>query len=136
MIVVAASFPWGPVLTAVATIIGLAGLAGAAIAWGRVNLAKTTLDLYKADNEALHSRIDTLEAEKVTLQHDVAESAGKLATLESANRVLADQVTGASAVAKLTEVLGGQHRELVDMIRLLGVELTKRTTDPRTPGGS
>lgn len=129
--VVAASFPWGPVLTAVATVLGLAGLAGAALAWGRVNLAKTTLDLYKSDNEALRSRIETLEAEKVTGQHDLAECKGRVATLESANRVLADQVTGASAVAKLGDTITAHHREVVDLLRLLGVELKKRDGDGR-----
>lgn len=135
MNIVAAEFPFGPVFTAVATVLGLAGLAGAAIAWGRVQLAKTTLDLYKADNEALRSRIDTLEGEKVELQHGVAEASGKIATLESANKVLADQVTGASAVAKLGETIGSQHRQVVDMIRLLGVELTKRGGDTRGDDG-
>lgn len=129
--VVAAGFPWGPVLTAVATVLGIAGLAGAALAWGRVNLAKTTLDLYKSDNEALRSRIETLEAEKVTSQHEVAECKGKIASLEAANRVLADQVTGASAVAKLTDLITSHHREAMDLLRLFGVELKKREGDGR-----
>lgn len=129
---IASAIAWAPILTAVAAVLGLAGLAGAAVAWGRVNLAKTTLDLYKADNDALRGRIETLESEKVQLQHGNAECAGKIATLESANRVLADQVTGASAVAKLTDTIGSQHREVVDLLRLLGVEISKRATDPRT----
>lgn len=103
-------------------VIALAAILGSALVWVRVNMAKTTIEIYKGENEALRTRQTSLESE-------VAACNGKIATLELANRVLADQVTGASAVAKLESTISAHHREVVDLFRHLGAELERRWGD-------
>lgn len=91
----------------------------------RTTMAKTTLDLYKADNDALRSRITTLESEKADLQKEVAQTTGRISSLETANKVLADQVTGASAVRELSGQMEKNHRETFEAIKSIGLALEK-----------
>ncbi len=66
-------------------LVGIAGALGAAFAVLRSQIAQTTLNLQRAEIDALRTRLDTLGVEKGALEQRVA-------ALESANRVLGEIV--------------------------------------------
>lgn len=75
------------------------------VGYFKANVSKSTIDLYKEDNEALRNRLNTLEEDK-------RATAAKIAALEDANKFLGQVVTQAdniayvkSAVDKNTELL-------------------------------
>jgi hypothetical protein len=72
----------GGIITA---IVGVAGALGAAFAVLRSKIAQTTLNLQRAEIDALKTRLDTLGMDKISLEQ-------RIAALESANRVLGEIV--------------------------------------------
>ncbi len=80
------------------SIIGVALLVIAAAAgvvgYFKANLSQATITLYKEDNEALRSRLATLEAQKVI-------DDARMLALENANKYLGSVVTQAEQVAAI-----------------------------------
>lgn len=80
----------------IVSLIGIALLiiaAGAGVVgYFRANLSKATIELYKDDNEALRSRVDTLEKQG-------ALDRAQIKALGDANRFLGQVVTQAEAIA-------------------------------------
>lgn len=101
--------------------LSLAGAVTLGAAWAvlRANLQRTTLALYREDNDALRSRVETLESERKELRERVADLTGVVAALREERTVLRDLATGASAVARLEEHVGSRLDTLEDLIRLV-----------------
>ena len=108
------------IVGAVATVLGLAALAGGVLAFVRVNIARGTLELYRQDNEALRGRVDTLEDELITERAKGTESAGRIVALERERDVLRDLATGHSAVDALGEIVLRNHREVLEHLERIG----------------
>jgi hypothetical protein len=90
----------------VSTVLGIAGLAGAALAVLLTAGARESLRLLRDDNGDLRGRIATLEDKENNCQ-------ARLAKLEAENGVLRDMVTGQSAIAALGAQIEGHYRDLV-----------------------
>ena len=90
--------------------LGLVGLLAAAYAVLRSAQVKTTTDLYKQQSEALAVRLSTVEQAEVECRRRMAE-------VEAANKVLADQVTGTTAVVALGKIMEGHHRQVMTQLR-------------------
>ncbi len=77
----------------VASALLIAAAAGV-VGYFKANVSKSTIELYKDDNEALRTRLTTMEAE-------LHEATTKINALENANHFLASVVTQADAIARL-----------------------------------
>lgn len=113
------------VISVVGGVLALAGLLGVAWAVFRTRLQQTTIELYRADNEALRARVDTLEAERNRDRTRLEEMHGELVALREERALLRDLATGTTALAELHELVSRQHAETVSLLR-------KITTDRRT----
>jgi|GEM_PF-4379103 hypothetical protein len=89
----------------VSTVLGLAGLVGAALAVLLTAGARESLRLLRDDRDDLRGRIATLEDKENNCQV-------RLGKLEAENAVLRDVVTGQSAIAALSEKIDAQYRDL------------------------
>lgn len=99
--------------------IAVAVTLGATWAVLRANLQRTTLTLYREDNDALRARVETLESERKELRERVADLTGVVAALREERSVLRDLATGASAVARLEDHVGSRLDTLEDLLRLV-----------------
>lgn len=110
---------WTAFLGLAGTILGLAGLAGAAFAVMRSNLAKTTSELWKGEAEAAHKKAERLEEEKAeqAVQHaealarvqaDHVDCEKRLTALEAKYTVL--ETTIADALKAQAAFVAGQSR--------------------------
>lgn len=107
----------------VSTLIGLVGgliviATALAVAYAvlKSTLARTTSELWRQEADALRTRLETVEAQDAACKE-------RLAAVETANKVLADQVSGASAVALMAKQM---ERYYADIMGMLG---TKRHGD-------
>lgn len=107
-------------------VLGIAGLIGAAIAVIRANIVRGTLDLYRENDAALRSRVETLESERDELKSTVNHQGGQIEALKEERAILRDLATGASAVEHLSEQVSLQHKETISLLR-------KITDDRRNP---
>lgn len=76
----------------------------------RSTLSRTTSELWKQEADALRTRLVTVEMLE-------ADCKMRLTAVESANRVLSDQVSGTSAVALLAARI---EKNQADLVALLG----------------
>lgn len=97
-------------------VIGIAAIIGVVLAVIRVNLTRTTLDLYKADNDALRGRVDTLEAGEVQYKAKIASMEAEVIGLKEERAHLRDLVTGASKIDELGVVLAGYHSAMLEAL--------------------
>lgn len=72
-------------------------------------LTKTTSDLWKQEAEALGARLKTVEDSEHLCQK-------RLEAVEAANKVLSDQVTGATAIARLEAKMDKYHTDMVGIL--------------------
>lgn len=79
---------------------------------------RTTNEIHRVNIEALKDRVSLLEYDKQALHDENALLHLRVQALESANKALADSVSGATSVALLSEQLKRQH---ADVMALLGV---------------
>lgn len=98
----------------VATVLGLAGMAGFVLAYLNASRTKATIELYRTDNDALRGRVQTLEENKQRLEATLKEHEIKIGTQARTIAVLSDQVTGASAVAQLERTIIAQHTSVLE----------------------
>lgn len=98
----------------VAGILGIAGIVGAALSVLLAGRSKGTIDVLKADNDALRDRMDTLEAIEDACQKRLDE-------LERTNVILTETVTSAAKVAALETRLDEHHAEVVRRLDALAV---------------
>jgi predicted nuclease with TOPRIM domain len=92
-------------LGTVTTVLGIAGIVGAAVAVLLTAGTRETLRLLRDDNGDLRGRITTLEDKENNCQ-------SRLARIEAENAVLRDMVTGQSAIAALSEKIDAHYRDL------------------------
>ena len=90
----------------VSTVLGLAGLVGAALAVLLTAGARESLRILRDDNGDLRGRITTLEDKENNCQ-------ARLAKIETENGVLRDLVTGQSAIAALGTQIEGHYQDLL-----------------------
>lgn len=74
------------------------------------------------DRTTLANRVQTVEAENVSLRDQVSTQAAQIA-------MLTEMVTNAAAVSKLAEMLNGQHSVVVDRLDRMIAALPKRGGD-------
>lgn len=72
----------------------LAAAGAGVVGYFKANVAKSTIELYKNDNEALRARVSTFEA-------DLRDANVKIGALETTNHFLISVITQADAIAKL-----------------------------------
>lgn len=115
-----------------ASIVGLAGMAGFVLAYLNATRTKATIELYRTDNEALRGRVLTLEEDKGSLERRIQEHEVKIGSQAQTIAVLSDQVTGASAVNQLERTMIAQHTSVLEgldkVVEAIGVftELVRR----------
>ena len=107
------------VLGVIGGLLGVAGAAAAVLVYFRMAMAKTTIELYRSDNEALRGRVETIESERDDSRAQVHELRGKVAALIEERTVLRDLATGHSAVDALGEVVAAHHQEAMGLLRKL-----------------
>ena len=90
----------------IATILGIAGMVGAALAVLLTAGTRETLRLLRDDRDDLRARVSTLEGRENDCQT-------RLAKLEAENGVLRDLVTGQSAIAALGAQIEAQYQDLL-----------------------
>lgn len=110
-------------LSTIVTLAAFAGLLGGAYAFFTVSKNRGLLELYKAEAEAEKRRGDRIEGEAKQLKERVA-------ALEGANAVLAQQVSGSDAVRDLKEALQQQHVEQMGVLTALLHNLADRFGGP------
>lgn len=81
-----------PVFQYVAYALAFIASGAGVVGYFKANVSKSTIDLYKEDNDALRTRLVTLEEDKKT-------TAAKLSALEDANKFLGQVVTQADNIA-------------------------------------
>jgi hypothetical protein len=100
-------FEVASVLGVVATAVGIAGVVGFILAVVRVNVSKTTTDLYRQDNDALRARMKTMEEDgKIK---DTKLTTAEAALVEKGKEVvmLRDMVSGTTAINRLADNMAG-----------------------------
>lgn len=98
-------------------LLGLAGTAGAVLVYLKMSMAKTTIELYRADNDALRSRVDTIEDERDGFSSKLHEAEGRIVALEEERAILRDLATGHSAIETLGELVMRNHTETMGLLR-------------------
>lgn len=89
------------------TVVGLLGVAYAVF---RTNVVSRTLELYRAENEALGKALARREEE-------ARRMAERLEAVEAANRVLRETVTGEAAVKALEQEVRQTHNVQLELLR-------------------
>lgn len=84
--------PMNPIFQYVAWFTAFVASGAGVVGYFKANVSKSTIELYKEDNEALRLRLTTLESEK-------KEADARIAALENANKFLGSVVTQAEAIA-------------------------------------
>lgn len=90
----------------------LASAAGV-VGYFKANVSKSTIALYKEDNEALRTRLVTLEEQA---RHDASE----IKALKSAQSFLTGVVTQAEAIAKNSATLAALALRVEDIAKAVG----------------
>lgn len=97
-------------------LIGLAGGVGALAAFFRANLAQSTIDQLKENNEALDKRVEFLEGENTRLREQIRELADQ-------NTILKEMVRGTNELAefqrRILEVEATQSEEHDRIVSIL-----------------
>lgn len=107
--------------------LGIIALVAAAILVARSTLTRSTIDLYRQDNEALRGRIATLEDEKDAARDRIATLEGKVAAQASEMTTLRDLATGATAITALDAKADAHHHEVMEGFDKLAQLVTART---------
>lgn len=94
--------------------IGFAGFAGFVLAYLRATTIKNTIEVYKADNDALRGRVETLEGEVKEQQAHANKCEAELQAQRQVNQVLSDQVTGRAAIEELRNLLEAKFSDLIE----------------------
>lgn len=114
----------GGVLSITLGLFGAAAIIGGVIAVLRVNVQKTTVELYRQDNDALRARMKTQEEDIVLKDKELASAKGALAEKDRENAVLRDMVTGTSAIDRLADNIAGHFAITEALLRhALGEEV-------------
>lgn len=103
-------------------ILGLAGIAGGAVAVLTAARRREMDRIARDDRQSLIGRVETLEAEK---ERDKAT----IAQLQAQVSVLAEMVTQAAAVSELANMISGQHSIVVDRLDRMLAAMPKRSAD-------
>lgn len=98
-----------PTLGIVGGVLALVALLTGAFVILKSTILRTTNDLWKQEAEALGARLKTVEDEE-------AKCRTRLAALESANKVLSDQVSGTSAILALGQKIEQNHKDIIGML--------------------
>lgn len=93
-------------LETAATVLGVAGLLGAALAVVLTSWARQSLSLLRETNGDLVDRMKAIEGSENNCQ-------ARLAKIEAENGVLRDMVTGQSAIAALGAQIEANYRDLL-----------------------
>lgn len=80
---------------------------GGVIAVLKVNILKTTADLYRQDNEAHRARMETMEKDGIEKDKLLAAANAKVVEKEREVVTLRDMVTGTSAIDRLADNMAG-----------------------------
>lgn len=96
---------------------GLAALIGGVVAVLRVNVSKTTIELYKQDNDALRARLKTEGEDKERIKSDLTAAQAALIEKEREAVVLRDMVTGTSAIDRLADNMAGHFAVTEALLR-------------------
>jgi hypothetical protein len=97
------------VLAIAGTILTVTAIFAGAFVVMRSTLSTTTASLWEKNAEALEARVGVLE-------QDEAACKAKLEALEISNKVLSEQVTGASAIAQLSAKIDNHHADVMGLI--------------------
>lgn len=87
-----------PTVQIVATILLLVAAGASVVGYFRANVSKSTIELYKADNEALRARVLTLESQALHDSLQIRELKGSVSSLQAV-------VTQAEAIASMRAVV-------------------------------
>lgn len=91
-------------------IIGGGGAVGAAIAFLRYGSAKAIIELLKEENEALKSRLGTMQEENISCKQEAAAAKEKATILQD----IAQQTP---SIEKLTQQIADQHATTTKIMR-------------------
>src|SRR4051794_15717964 len=100
-------------LSTIGALFGLAGIAGAILAYLQTTRQSTTVSVLSKDNEVLRGRVDTLEKTEQECQK-------RLGHLETQNKALVETVTSAAKVDELSRKVTDHHDAV--MIALRGIK--------------
>lgn len=96
-------------ITIIGSFLGLIAIIGAAFVVMRSTLSSTTNSLWEKNAAALTERVEILEQTEAECRRD-------LAALKEVNKILSDQVTGASAISMLGSKLDKQFSDLYSLL--------------------
>lgn len=120
----------------------LAVLAGLALAVGyfRANLGKSTIDLYRQDNDALRARVKTQDEDLLAKDKRIAELEAQVKEKDQQIAHIRDIATGTTAIDALRVVEEREHRALLDAFNTLQRAVMRavggRGGEPGGTGGS
>jgi predicted nuclease with TOPRIM domain len=97
-------------LSTIGALFGLAGIAGAILAYLQTTRQSTTVEILSKDNKALRDRVDTLEMTEQECQT-------RLSKLETQNSALTEKVTSAAKVDELSRKITDHHDEVMVLLR-------------------
>lgn len=92
------------IVSAVLGLLAIIAMIASAVAVLRANLSKTTIETYKASNDALKERVELLAGES-------ERTVAKMATLEAENKLLRTLNSGADAVKAMGDAVADQVRQ-------------------------
>lgn len=95
----------------VGSVLTIVGALGVAYAVFRTNVVTKTVDLYKTENEILGKTVARLGSDLATC-HD------RIATIEDANRVLRETVTGERAIQALSTEIRAYQQPVAEAHRM------------------
>lgn len=122
----------GSVLSITLGLFGAAAIIGGVIAVLRVNVQKTTVELYKQDNDALRARLKTEEEERARKDKELAAAQAAMTEKERENVVLRDMVTGTSAIDRLADNMAGHFAITEALLRhAVGEEVFRQAAAER-----
>lgn len=100
-------------ITLLGVLLAVAGALGVAYAVFRSNMAMSTIELLRDNNEAQGKRLDYVEKENIQLKAQNDAQARRIEMLE-------DMVSGTKAIEVLSATLEQRHRELISALQGAG----------------
>lgn len=97
-------------------VIGALGFLATGYAVIRTNLTSQTISNLEKNNTSLHERVQLVEDSNATLKAENVELKGQNAKQAEEISWLTDQVTGATAIAKLSELIVTHHTEVTHLL--------------------
>jgi predicted phosphoribosyltransferase len=125
----------GATLTVVGITIAVTAAVAFIVVYFRANLGKSTIDLYRQDNDALRARVKTQDEDLAAKDKAIAERDTKLAEKDAQIRHITDIATGATAITALRTVEEREHKSLLDAFNLLQRTLTSLVQEMRHQRG-